>query len=215
MDTPTITVSNTIVEALKKIGNKVFLVPNFPLFKEIEPIREPIYHPSLSSVYAGVEAKGPIKPSHRNLEGFIEIFQNNDIGKLYVIGWDDYSTNNVIYRGFLKRDQMYKEMQDHSVGLLPFKNHWSHIFISPNKAYEYAHAGLFVMCTPGFKSVFDILQEHCMLYENNDDLKNKLSYMNQNLDELYSKRLKMYKFARNHILWEKYEKNIFEAYKAC
>jgi len=214
-DVPTITVSDTIIADLKKIGKKIFLVPNFPLFKEIEWIGEPVYHQSLSSVYAGVEPKGSVRSLHRNLEGFVDIFENDDIGKLYIIGWNTSSTRNVHYRGFLDRTKMYNEMRNHSIGIIPFKKHWSHVFISPNKAYEYAHAGLFVMSTSGFSPVFEILQGHCLSFDNNHDLKNKLSYMDKNLDELYSKRLKMYQFARNNLLWEKYENNIFKSYKAC
>ena len=89
---PTITVSNTIVTDLKKIGKKVFLVPNFPLFKEINWIPQPNYHQSLSSVYAGVEPKGPVKSLHRNLEGFVDIFENDSIGQLFVIGQNEPPT---------------------------------------------------------------------------------------------------------------------------
>jgi glycosyltransferase involved in cell wall biosynthesis len=215
VDTPTITVSQSIVNELKKIGGKIFLVPNFPLFKEIELIEIPQRQESLSSVYAGVEAKGPIKPAHRNIDGFIDLFERNNIGKLFVIGWSDNSTTNVRYSGFLARRLMYEEMHNHSVGIIPFKKHWSHIYISPNKAYEYAHAGLCVMSTPGFVPVFENLGGNCISFNNYNDLIDLLSYYSSNLEELYSLRLKTYNYARNHLLWEKYEKNIIDSYKLC
>lgn len=212
---PTITVSQTIVDAHKKISNRNFLVPNFPLQKEIEFIDEPVYHESLSSVYAGVEAKGLIKLTHRNLDGFFEIFEKHNVGKLFVLGWDGPSSNDIVYCGYLDRKAMYMEMANHSLGLIPFKKHWSHKYISPNKAYEYAHAGLLVMNTSGLRPIFDTMEGCNLEYQDNRDLDEKLIYLSQNLDELYSKRIKTYKYARNMLLWERYEKNIFEAYKMC
>ena len=212
---PTITVSQTIVEAHNKISDRNFLVPNFPLYKEIEFIGEPIYHESLTSVYAGVEAKGLIKPTHRNLEGFFETFEKHNVGKLYVLGWDSPSTKNIVYCGYLDRENMYKEMANHSTGLVPFKKHWSHKYISPNKAYEYAHAGLLVINTSGLTPISETMKGYCLEYENNDDLINILYHMSHNLEELYSKRIGIYKYARNMLLWEVHEKNIFEAYRAC
>jgi glycosyltransferase involved in cell wall biosynthesis len=212
---PTITVSQSIVEAHNKISKRNFLVPNFPLYEEIEFIDEPTYHESLSSVYAGVEAKGLIRPTHRNLEGFFETFEKHNLGKLYVLGWNGPSTNNIIYRGYLNREEMYKEMANHSIGLVPFKKHWSHKYISPNKAYEYAHAGLLVMNTSALRPISETMEGYGLSYENNEGLKDVLRYLSHNVEELYAKRLKLYKHARNMLLWERYEKNIFEAYKMC
>ena len=115
-----------------------------------------------------MEAKGIIKPTHRNLEGFFEIFEKHNLGKLYVLGWNDPSTNNIIYLGYLKREEMYKEMANHSVGLIPFKKHWSHKYISPNKAYEYAHAGLLVMYTSALRPISETMEGHGISYENNE-----------------------------------------------
>ena len=105
-------------------------------------------------------------------------------------------------------------MQNHSIGIIPFKEHWSHLFISPNKAYEYAHAGLFVLSTVGFVPIFETMKGHCISFVDYSDLVNQLNYMTNNLDELYSRRLKIYEFARNNLLWERYENNIFESYKS-
>jgi glycosyltransferase involved in cell wall biosynthesis len=213
--TPTITVSNTIVKDLEKIGTKVYLVPNFPLKNEIDWIPKPVFHKHKSAVYAGVEPTGQVKSMHRNLDGFIELFENggSDIGKLYIIGWNSLPTSNVQFLGFLGRRDMYSQMQNHSIGIIPFRSHWSHIFISPNKAYEYAHAGLFVISSSGFIPVFDTLQNHCISFEDYDDLRSQLQYLLSDMDELHTKRIKTYEFARSNLLWENYESNIFEAYK--
>lgn len=214
-ETPTITVSNSIVDDLLKISKKIFLVPNFPTFKEVESIPEPVYRESPSSVYAGVESKGQFTVSHRNIDGLFDIFEQSDIGQLFVLGWDANSSNKVIFRGYLNKKQMYTEMQNHSIGLIPFKKHWFHQYSSPNKAYEYAHAGLFVLNTPGLKSIGETLQEHCMQFENYSDLETKISELFQDMNELLKKRLKIYRFARNNLLWEHFERNIFDSYKIC
>ncbi|VFJ15005.1 glycosyltransferase [Candidatus Nitrosocosmicus franklandus] len=214
--TPTITVSSTIVKDLEKVGKKVYLVPNFPLKSEIDWIPRPVFHQHKSSVYAGVEPTGALKSIHRNIDGFIDLFNNdliNDIGKLYIIGWKSESTPTTEFLGFLGRKEMYRQMQNHSIGIIPFRAHWSHIFISPNKAYEYAHAGLFVLSSSGFVPVFDTLMDHCLSFEDYKDLQKKLKFLFDDMEDLYSKRLKTYEFARSNLLWENYEDNIFEAYK--
>jgi glycosyltransferase involved in cell wall biosynthesis len=215
VNNPTITVSNTILKDFKRIGKQIFLVPNFPTFKEIENIREPIYHEKLSSVYAGIQLTNPIKSLHMNLDGFFNLFETSEIGKLNVLGWNKKSTDNVVYHGYLNRNQMYDEMFKNSIGLIPFKKHWFHPYSSPNKAYEYAHAGLYATLTSDLTSVTENLKEHCILFDNYDELVANLQNLSNNLDDLYSKRLKTYQYARSNLLWENFEKNIFESYKVC
>jgi glycosyltransferase involved in cell wall biosynthesis len=106
-------------------------------------------------------------------------------------------------------------MFNHSIGLVPFKRHWSHIYISPNKAYEYAHAGLVVLISSGFEPVKQILKEHCITFDDYEDMAKTLMYFRENLDELYNRRLKIFDHARENLIWEKNEKLITEAYKRC
>ncbi|HEY6404971.1 MAG TPA: glycosyltransferase, partial [Nitrososphaeraceae archaeon] len=164
---PTITVSDQIAEQLRTNyrARNVFVVPNFPMYSEVKDFEKPHFIDSLSSVYAGVEARGDITPAHRKMDGFISTFLENDIGNLTIIGWNDKSTSDrVRYTGFLSRQDMFREMFNHSIGLIPFKRHWSHVYISPNKAYEYAHAGLVVLISSGFEPVKQILKEHCITF---------------------------------------------------
>src|ERR671919_1062698 len=215
---PTITVSEQIATDLRTNYNAkdVFVVPNFPMFSEVRDFEKPRYHDSLSSVYAGVEAKGEITPAHRNIDGFISSFLGQDIGDLVIIGWNAKSPSiKVRYMGFLPRQEMYREMFNHSIGLVPFKRHWSHVYISPNKAYEYAHAGLVVLSTSGFEPVNAILGEHCITFEDYEDMASKLKYFKENLDELYKRRLRVFEFARENLIWEKNESSIIEAYRKC
>jgi glycosyltransferase involved in cell wall biosynthesis len=215
---PTITVSEQIASDLRANykAKDVFVVPNFPMLSEVKDFEKPQFHNSLSSVYAGVEAKGETTPAHRNIDGFIASFLRQDIGDLVVIGWDSKSPSaKVKYMGFLPRQVMYKEMFNHSIGLVPFRKHWSHVYISPNKAYEYAHAGLVVLSTSGFEPIKGILGRHCITFEDYEDMASKLKYFKENLDELYERRLQIFDFARENLIWEKNENSIIEAYKRC
>ena len=108
---------------------------------------------------------------------------------------------------------MYNEMVKHSFGLLPWKKHWSHPFLSPNKPYEYAHAGLYVLCTSSLTSVINELNGNCTSFDNYDDLLTKLLYFKENLDDLYKKRIEIFDFAQKNLFWEMYEENILQAYK--
>ncbi|HSN96082.1 MAG TPA: hypothetical protein VLR10_02695, partial [Nitrososphaeraceae archaeon] len=215
---PTITVSEQIAEQLRTIyhGKKVFVVPNFPMYSEVKDFEKPHFIDSLSSVYAGVEARGDITPAHRKIDGFISTFLEKDIGNLVIIGWNDKSTSNKVkYSGFLSRQDMFREMFNHSIGLIPWKRHWTHDFLSPNKAYEYAHAGLAVLTSSGFEPVKQILKEHCITFDDYEGMATKLMYFKENLDELYKRRLQIFNYARENLIWEKNEKFISEAYRSC
>jgi len=214
---PTITVSNEIANSLRVIGNsnKIFVVPNFPMKLEIDSSNKPRPHDQLSSVYAGSDGHNKKKYPSRNIDGLTDIFTNNDVGNLTIIGWNGEFSNKIRYTGFLDRNDMYKEMSNHSIGLIPFKKHWSHEYINPNKAYEYAHAGLYVMCTNSFKDMKAVLNEHCITFDNYDEMKEDLLYFKYNVDELYDKRLNLFEYARNNLIWELNEKKILDAYKIC
>jgi glycosyltransferase involved in cell wall biosynthesis len=215
---PTITVSEQIAEQLRTIyhAKKVFVVPNFPMYSEVKDFEKPHFIDNLSSVYAGVEARGDITPPHRKIDGFISTFLEKDIGNLVIIGWNDKSTSNKVkYSGFLSRQDMFREMFNHSIGLIPWKRHWTHDFLSPNKAYEYAHAGLAVACTSSLNVIKQILKGHCITFEDYEGMATKLMYFKENLDELYKRRLQIFNYARENLIWEKNEKFISEAYRSC
>ncbi len=214
---PTITVSNELAKDLRTIGNnadKVFVVPNFPMKFEIEGYKGPLRHDGLSCVYAGSDGHNKQKFPNRNIDDLCEVFINQDIGDLIIIGWENKSSAKIKYTGYLNRHDMFKEMSNHSIGLLPWKRHWSHYYTNPNKVYEYAHAGLFVMCTSSFAPVREILREHCMTFEDSKDMALKLMYFKENMDELYDKRLKISNYAKDNLIWENNEKNIINAYKS-
>ncbi len=215
---PTITVSDPIANELRKInhGKKVFVVPNFPYRSEVGKLKKPILHPNFSCTYTGGDGWNKEKYPNRNIDGLTELFEDgHDIGSLTVIGWDGSSSKNVRYTGYLKRNDMYSEMSKHSIGLIPWKRHWSHAFVSPNKAYEYAHAGLFVMCTDSFKAVPETLKGNCATFQDYSSLIARLKFFQKNPEELYDKRIKLFEFAKENLIWEKNEKDILTAYQCC
>ena len=216
LSVPTITVSEQIANELREAGDgktkEIIVVPNFPLETEIS-FKEPQAHGHLSSVYAGGDSKHK-QVTNRDISGLTNLFANNDIGNLTIIGWE-HAESSEKYKatGFLPRDKMFSEMIRNSIGLIPWKKHWSHPFLNPNKAYEYAHAGLFVMLTSDLRSVANTLEDNCLTFEDYDDLASKLEYFRSNTDELYERRLKIFNYARKNLFWEKHEQKIMDAYK--
>jgi len=216
LSVPTITVSEQIANELREVGDgktkEIIVVPNFPLETEIS-FKEPQAHGHLSSVYAGGDSKHK-RVTNRDISGLTNLFADNDIGNLTIIGWEHAeSSEKYMATGFLPRDKMFSEMIRNSIGLIPWKKHWSHPFLNPNKAYEYAHAGLFVMLTSDLRSVASTLEDNCLTFEDYDDLASKLEYFRSNTDELYEKRLKIFNYARKNLFWEKHEQKIMDAYK--
>lgn len=198
--------------------DRVFVVPNFPMKMECKNLQRPFFHSKLSSVYAGREPLNSIGiHAHRNLDGMLDIFTNREIGPLIMIGGGNgESTEKIKNLGFLPtRQSMYAEMMKHSIGLMAWKKHWYHKYNSANKAYEYTHAGLYVMCTSSFTSMIDSFKGNCGVFEDYSDLASQLQHYTHNPEELYKKRLKSFEFARNNLVWEKYENNIFRAYQLC
>ena len=215
---PTITVSSSIAEEMKTtVGNnkKIFVVPNYPLRAEVGSIGRPHPHARLSCTYAGGDAHNKEKYPHLNREGLAELFSNHDIGNLTIIGSEDASSENVKYTGYLKRDSMYVEMSKHCIGLIPFRKHWSHPYLNPNKAYEYAHAGLYVICTSSLTTIRETLKDNCSTFEDYRTLVPQLEYFKCNLDVLYDKRVRIFEYAQANLIWEKNEHDIMRAYQMC
>lgn len=215
---PTLVVSKTIANEMKqKYSNKVFLLPNCPMKTETPISHIPEIHKDLNSVYAGIEPLKEVSAfsAHRNITGLDRVFNENDVGKLVLIGRTNFQpTDKVIYKGLLSRSKMYNEMAKCSIGLLPMKKIWSHKYINPNKTFEYAHSGLHIICTSSFSDVIETLDNNCTTIEDYNDLVTQLLYFRDNKEELYKKRIKIFNFAKENLNWEKYEGNIIEAYKS-
>lgn len=213
---PVITVSEAIQNHFKSLGNSnVFVVPNVPLLEEVQSMQNLYHGDVLSSVYAGHDGLSTEKYSYRNMDGLVNLFENGNIGTLTIIGWQDASSAKVIYRGRLERNKMFSDMTKHSVGLVPFRKHWSHPYLSPNKVFEYANAGLLVVCTSSFKSVRSSLNNNCEVFEDYTDLESVLMDLASDMERLYKRRVQIKNFARQNLIWEKFERNIIDAYGLC
>jgi glycosyltransferase involved in cell wall biosynthesis len=213
---PVITVSEAIRNQLKSLGNSYsFVVPNVPLMAEVQGIQDLKYELTPSSVYAGHDGLSTEKYPYRNMDGLVTLFQNKDIGTLTIIGWPGQSSSKIIYRGRLERNEMFSDMTKHSVGLVPFRKHWSHPYLSPNKAYEYANAGLLVVCTSSFRSVISNLNDNCEVFEDYSDLESVLMNLASDVEHLHKRRIQIMNFARKNLTWEKFEGNIIKAYGLC
>ncbi len=215
---PTITVSDKIAEELRKYNNsnKIVVVPNVPLKNEIQDLDNPIYHNELSSVYMGTDGLALYNYPNRNIGGLTEIFNNSEIGRLEIIGWNNkkMGNSNVKFHGYLSRDKAFKILKESSIGLVPWKKHWSHTYVNPNKTYDYVHAGLLVICISDLRTIYSSLGGNCVLVEDYNELAQKLKYLAANIEELNKMRIKSLNFAKENLIWEKYDHNIINVYNS-
>ena len=216
---PTITVSDRIAEEFKNNynNNNVLVVPNVPLTDELPYLTNPGDHEEVSSVYVGFDGSS-VKHFYpnRDMGGLIETFNNNEIGRLDIVGWNepDKETHKVKFHGYNSRDNIFKILRKSSIGLVPWKKHWSHYFVNPNKTSDYAHSGLLVMCTSDLSTISSLLGGNCVLFNDYTDLVQKLEYFSNNIEELNKLRIKSFNFAKDNLIWEKYEKKIIDLYNS-
>ena len=146
---------------------------------------------------------------NRDMSGLIETFNNNEIGRLDILGWNDAKkeTSKIKFHGYNSRDNIFKILRKSSIGLVPWKKHWSHYYVNPNKTFEYVHAGLLVICIADLETIYSNLGGNCILVEDYNDLVQKLEYLSENIEELNKLRIKSFNFAKDSLIWEKYDKN--------
>ena len=216
--TATITVSTAIAKEHNKICKSVYVTQNFPSRIEtknlILNLKENL---RLSSVYVGPDFSKSLSHKsmpHRNVEGYLDIFNNDDVGRLTVIGDPELqSSKNVCSLGYLSHDKLMKELSKHHIGLLPRRQHWYHKYSNPNKAYEYAHAGLLVIASSDFINLKEYLNEFCIQFTNKVELKKILEYYSNNLRKIVDKKAEIRKYAFDKLSWENMcESNILKAY---
>lgn len=205
----------TVAEEHKLLNDDVYVVPNLPL-RSLTASLQPDFKENkcLSSVYLGRDCSTPSLVPYRNVEGLVDLFSKNNFGKLVVIG-DSHlpSSRNIESLGFLPHRIMMDKLTKYHIGLLPWKKHWLHKYKNPNKPYEYAHAGLFVLTTSDIPCVIKRLGECAVAFDNLSKLKDLLTYYANNLDEVQELRIKTRKFALENLTWEENcEPHIIHAY---
>jgi len=203
----------TVMEEHKKINDRVFVVPNFPLLAESNRIEiKNTEGKFLSSVYVGSDCSALSISPYRDVSGLIEIFMRNDIGKLTVIGDNVLSTKDPIFSlGFFPHEKMMGELTRHHIGLLPWKKHWLHRYKDPNKPYEYAHAGLLTLSVSDMSCTLKNL-DFVKTFEEYEELLQLLFYYKNNIEEIFEMKPKIRQYALKNLVWEKNESKILEAY---
>ncbi len=195
----------TVAEEHKILNDEVYVVPNLPL-RRITASLKPNFKENkyLTSVYVGEDCSSPSLIPDRNVEGLTDLFYKNNVGKLVVIGDSQLpSSRNVESLGFLPHRIMMEKLTKYNIGLLPWKKHWLHKYINPNKPYEYAHAGLFILTTSDFPCVIHRLGECAVAFDNLSELNELLISYANDLDEVQELRMKTRKFALDNLTWEK------------
>ena len=208
-----ITVSKTIAQEHRKITKNVFVLPNFPLLMSVKDLsKQPISEKDLYTVYMGKVT--PPQISFRNVEGLLDLFVKNKIGKLVVIGDNSLKASPPIYsRGYMNYLAMLQELTKYHIGIIPWKKHPFHKYSNPNKAYEYANTGLLVLVVSDLIPVIETLNGYVKTFNSYDDLVELLRYYSNNIEEAIEIGYKTMKYAKKNLVWEKNEpllQNVYE-----
>lgn len=214
---PIITVSSQIANHHKRYCKNTFVVPNYPNENTIK--FDSFIESSkgkLCSAYLGRDSEQD-PSSVRNITGLHDLFSTHEnIGKLLRIGVSEPNTQRIRSEGLLRMNEAYKMLNQSShIGLLPWYRHWFHQYCNPNKVYEYAHCGLWLITIDDLKPVIDDFGSHCDTFHDYEELTSLLEYYNVHTDELNEKRKCSVKHAQDNFIWEKHEQKILEAYKVA
>ncbi|RMF28985.1 MAG: hypothetical protein D6752_06725, partial [Candidatus Nitrosothermus koennekii] len=212
---PVITVSNGIAEYYSKLSKHVYVVPNYPS-KDASNIFESInydHKDDLCSVYVGMDTKAKYS-AYRDILGLEEIFLKPHTGMLIRIGVNEPNNHRIRALGYLPMAKVFEVMYNEcQIGLLPWKRHFFHKYCSPNKVYEYAYCGLWIITIDDIPSIKEDFGDLCDTFSNYDELRELLVYYNSNKEELTKKREAIFVHAKNNLIWERNEHKIIEAYK--
>ncbi len=207
-----ITICNEIANEHKKMNKNVIVLPNFPTYSEVKELRKNhVIKGKLHSVYIGslTKSQTPV----RDMSGFIEIFIKNDIGNLIVIGDNKLKTKPPIYSiGFLKHEEMMRELTKYHIGIVPWKRNPYHKYCNPNKPYEYAHGGLIPIVTNDLTPVIRSLKQYCITFKDYSELTEYLKYYCQSIDEVVKMGRELMIYARQELIWDRFEHKLIELY---
>jgi glycosyltransferase involved in cell wall biosynthesis len=208
---PTITVSPTIVSELSKYNENVFLLPNFPSISEVSDINFDEKESELSCIYIGNDLTR--KSRHRNINEIAKSFKELDEVKLNIIG-DRLlkSSRYIISKGYMNYSNLLNELTRHHVGLIPWSPHPYHKYCLPNKVADYSHAGLKVIASNSLTSVHEVLEEHSISFETVKEFQGTLKKLLEIKQELEDDSFRIVKFAKENLIWERYEQNLLKAY---
>lgn len=212
---PIITVTPAIAEHHKRYCSHVFVIPNYPSKDTIKFTGfSSCSMGNVCSAYIGADLISKPYPI-RNITGLHEIFDlNTNVGRLVRIGVDSPNTARIRSYGYIPLKDAYRIFQEQChIGLLPWKKHWFHKYCCPNKVYEYAHCGLWLITIEDLTAVTSDFDPLCDKVESLEELRQMLEYYDTHPEELNDKRKATLEHARLNFIWEKEEHKILEAYK--
>lgn len=214
---PIITVSEGIADHHRQYCQNVFVVPNYPRLNEMKSINlNKATNGKVQSVYLG---RDPVlnPSSFRDISHLHVIFSDRKhVGNLARIGVAGPTTPTIKSFGLVRMVDAYRIMQEQChIGLVPWRRHWFHKYCVPNKVYEYAHCGLWLITIDDLHPVINDFGSLCDTFGNYEELGSLLEYYNTHTDELNEKRLRSLKHAQTNLVWEKVEHKILEAYRTA
>lgn len=223
---PIITVSSKIIESYKKINpnSKAFLVPNMPLLEEIENyplISKNTENEKLKTVYVGLADFSKKSVSYRNTTGILDLWKENDIGLLEIIGDKGLkNSKNITSYGYLSQQEIFDILGKRKVGIICWHPHPYHHYCSLNKIFNYVLFGLF----PIYPNTLDIGIEISEIISNKLDssfgfafksIENITPFLKKNEKNLLSiDKKEIMKITRKQFILENYQNNLLEAYTA-
>ena len=209
---PIITVSEPIADYYRSFGGNVKVVPNYPSEYELSIARFSEKVSDLTSVYQGTTN---LKDTcaYRNSTGFVEFFKKINKPLVCVGATEHTAENRVSFTGYIPHMQLFTEMSNYHVGIIPWRKHPFHKYCCPNKAYFYAHCGMVVIVTSLFESVIKRFQGRCRTVERFEDLESILETMESDTESVVDEGQRTRQFARENFIFEKYKDTLKEAYK--
>lgn len=215
-EVPVIVASPTVAQEYNQYG-KAFLVPNFPNEFEVSLMGSQAKpHGTLSCVIVGMDF--PALIPFRDTSGLLDIFSNTELARITLIGPSRSLINNPRIRslGYLSHVEMLRELCRHHVGIIPWRPHWFHKYCNPNKAYQYAHAGLAVIVPYTMQPVIEALgRDLCLTFRDFQELAELLKDLSRDVKYVLKLGRETMEHARERLVWELYEDTIREAYEAA
>ena len=210
---PTLTVSQKAVDAINEIGGNASLLPNFPFKSEVEEINFHEKCKNFSCTYIGSDLT--ILTKHRNVGYLPDIYSGSELGELTVIGDNKLKPRPFIKSlGYLPYKKMLSTLTSYHIGLLPWLSHPYHKYCLPNKVADYSHAGLPIIVTSSLSSAIQVLENNCYVINGPSELPPLLTQLKKKKNQLEQDSERIIKFARDVLVWDKYEDNIFKAYSS-
>lgn len=208
---PVLTVSNSIARAYAELGAKTFVVPNYPSVFELSKANWQDKAKTFTVAYLGNDISKVLRP-YRDTRGITAVMRDVKM-PLTVIGDNELSSEGVIdSRGFIPHLRIYEVLSRCHVGIVPWRNHWIHRYLNPNKPYLYAHCGLVVVIPSSLIEVVDALKGNCRTIDQISDLKILLRDLSNKEEEITEEERRIKDYARKNLIWELHEKRILEAY---